>query len=388
MPGLTPRGLAIRPRRALAARWRRLSHDGDRGAVATLVVVLLAGGVLLGMGALVIDVGQLYSERAQLQNGADAAALAVAQGCAKGVASCDASTSGTAGTYANGNALDSTSAVTSVCGNNGAGTLAACAGSTGLLTDCPAAPAAGTRYVDVHTATRTSGGSTLLPPVLARTLPGRAGYAGSTVLACARAAWGSPSSATTVAMTISFCEWTAMMAGGTSYAAPPPYPPNAVPPASMERSLQLHGAGGSCAGGPSGWDLPGGFGWLDDTTGSCAATVDVNNVYHDNSGVSASAACKAALQAARTNRTVVYLPVYDGAGGTGHNGYYHLKGFAAFVVTGYYLPGFDAPSWLTGTSYCKGSAKCVYGYFTQGLIPSAGTIGGPDLGASVVSLTG
>jgi hypothetical protein len=208
------------------------------------------------------------------------------------------------------------------------------------------------------------------------------------VLACARAAWGSPASATTIAMTISFCEWTAMTAGGTGYAAPPPYPPNTVPPASMERFLQLHGAGTGCAGGPSGWDLPGGFGWLDDTTGSCAATVDINNVYHDNSGVSASTACKTALQTARTNRTVVYLPVYDGAGGSGHNGYYHLKGFAAFVVTGYYLPGFDVPSWLTGTSYCKGSAKCVYGYFTSGLIPSAGTIGGPDLGASVVSLTG
>ena len=381
MPGLTPR-------RGLTARWRRLSRDGDRGAVATLVVVLLAGGVLLGVGALVIDTGQLYSERAQLQNGADAAALAVAQGCALGATSCDASTSGTARTYANGNALDSTSAVTSVCGNNGAGMLAACAASTGLLTDCPAAPVAGTRYVDVHTATRTSSGSTLLPPVLARTLPGRAGYAGSTVLACARAAWGSPASATTIAMTLSFCEWTAMTAGGTGYAAPPPYPPNTVPPASMERFLQLHGAGTSCAGGPSGWDLPGGFGWLDDTTGSCAATVDINNVYHDNSGVSASTACKTALQTARTNRTVVYLPVYDGAGGSGHNGYYHLKGFAAFVVTGYYLPGFDVPSWLTGTSYCKGSAKCVYGYFTSGLIPAAGTIGGPDLGASVVSITG
>ena len=276
MPGLTPRrGLAIRPRRALDSRWRRLSRDGDRGAVATLVVVLLAGGVLLGMGALVVDVGQLYSERAQLQNGADAAALAVAQGCAKGAATCDASTSGTARTYANGNALDSTSAVTSVCGDNGAGTLAGCAASTGLLTDCPAAPAAGTRYVDVHTATLTSSGSTLLPPALARTLPGRAGYAGSTVLACARAAWGSPSAATPVAMTISFCEWTGATSGGTSYAAAPPDPPNPVPPASMERILQLHGTGSACAGGSSGWDLPGGFGWLDDASGACGTTVDV-----------------------------------------------------------------------------------------------------------------
>ena len=40
--------------------------------------------VLLGVGALVIDVGALYAERRQLQNGADAAALAVAADCAEG----------------------------------------------------------------------------------------------------------------------------------------------------------------------------------------------------------------------------------------------------------------------------------------------------------------
>jgi Flp pilus assembly protein TadG len=390
MPGLTRRGLAARwpTRRGLAARWLRLNRDGDRGAVAVLVIVLLSGGVLLGMGALVVDVGQLYSERAQLQNGADAAALAVAQGCAKGAATCDASTTGTARTYANGNALDAAAAVTTVCGNNGAGTLAACPASAGRLVDCPAAPASGTRYVDVHTATLTSGGSTLLPPSLARTLAGRAGYAGSTVIACARAAWGSPASAATIAMTISFCEWTAATSGGSSYASPPPYPPNTVPSASMEKSLQLHGSGNACSGGSAGWDLPGGFGWLDDATGTCGTTVDANGIYHDDTGASAGNSCKTALQTARTNRTVVYVPVYDGAGGSGHNGYYHLKGFAAFVVTGYNLPGLSSASWLTGTSYCKGSAKCVYGYFTRGLIPSTGTIGGPDLGASVVSLTG
>ena len=39
---------------------------------------------LIGVGALVIDVGRLYVERRDLQNGADAAALAVAQDCAAG----------------------------------------------------------------------------------------------------------------------------------------------------------------------------------------------------------------------------------------------------------------------------------------------------------------
>ncbi len=56
----------------------------DRGAVALIVTVLFAGGVLMGVAALTVDVGQLYSERRQLQNGADAAALSLAKVCATG----------------------------------------------------------------------------------------------------------------------------------------------------------------------------------------------------------------------------------------------------------------------------------------------------------------
>ena len=47
----------------------RLSRDHDRGAVSPLVVILLATGVLLGMTALVVDVGRLYAEREELQAG-------------------------------------------------------------------------------------------------------------------------------------------------------------------------------------------------------------------------------------------------------------------------------------------------------------------------------
>ena len=52
-----------------------------------------------------IDVGQLYQERAQLQGGADAAALAVAKSCILGT--CTTSTAlSTAQTYANENTTD------------------------------------------------------------------------------------------------------------------------------------------------------------------------------------------------------------------------------------------------------------------------------------------
>ena len=60
-------------------RW--LSARSERGAIATIVVVLFAGGVLLGCAALTVDLGRMKSERQQLQNGADAVALSVAPDC-------------------------------------------------------------------------------------------------------------------------------------------------------------------------------------------------------------------------------------------------------------------------------------------------------------------
>lgn len=63
------------------------TNDRERGAVAVISALLLV--VLLGCAAIAVDVGMLYSERAQLQNGADAGAIAIAQDCAaNGTATC------------------------------------------------------------------------------------------------------------------------------------------------------------------------------------------------------------------------------------------------------------------------------------------------------------
>ena len=103
-----------------------------------LVAVLLGGGVLLGLGAMVIDVGQLYQERAELQNGADAAALAVAKSCALGTC---AAQPGTAQLRQRERQADG--------GGGGEPGLRLrhprrpAPASTGALTDCPAPPPAG-----------------------------------------------------------------------------------------------------------------------------------------------------------------------------------------------------------------------------------------------------
>ena len=164
---------------SLARPMLRLLGRDDTGGVAVLVGILIGGGVLFGLGALVVDVGQLYAERAQLQNGADAGALAVAKSCARGTCTPAIATS-----YANLNSIDRASAVNLVCGS---GTLGGCPASTGTMTDCPPGPAQGTNYVDVHTSTLTSSGTTLLPPAFAQTLLGHTNYTGSTVHACAQA---------------------------------------------------------------------------------------------------------------------------------------------------------------------------------------------------------
>jgi Flp pilus assembly protein TadG len=59
---------------------RRL--DGERGATAVVFALLLVP--MLGFAAIAVDVGALYAERARLQVGADAAAIAVAQDCSRG----------------------------------------------------------------------------------------------------------------------------------------------------------------------------------------------------------------------------------------------------------------------------------------------------------------
>ncbi len=59
------------------------------------------------------------------------------------------------------------------------------------------------------------------------------------------------------------------------------------------------------------------------------------------------------------------------------------------MVTGYRLSSTAAASdWLNPANNCTGGRVCINGYFTRGLIPSTGALGGNDLGASIVKLTG
>jgi Flp pilus assembly protein TadG len=408
---------------------RRLrSRGAERGAVAVLVAILFGSGVLLGMAALVVDVGGMYAEKAQLQNGADAGALAVATGCAKGSATCGTSvtavnaacsTAANASTgIASCNANDNKTAVDQVCGV-GSGLL----GCTGPQNGCPTAPAG--NYAQVQTSTLTSGGSTLLPPAFGKAVMGSS-WSGKNVQACAQASWGPPATlGNAVAFSISDCEWNTDTGSGASFASQPPYPPwpqsylraGNVNAARSENVLVLHGesTATSCGGSDTaGWDKPGAFGWVGDGS-SCSVSI-TNNTYPANTGNNAINACVSTFQSAYTNHSPIFIPVYSGTSGTGAGVQYTLKGFAAFILTGWDFTSGNAgwnsaggtvkaPSLIAlsegnntnQSNYChkpivaSNSDVCVYGFFTQALIPASalpGGSGGQNLGATSVKLAG
>lgn len=360
---------------------RRPRRTRDRGAATTVATILMGGGVLMGAGAIVMDVGQLYVERQELQGGADAAALALAQTCAKTPTAC-ATQAARAADYANRNAADGHARITAICGT-GRG-LPACQPATGgELTRCVGTAPSGP-YVEVRTETETADGRTVLPASFAAALQGNEGYRGSTVAACARAVWGTPTSVNGVAVTMSYCAWNQVTANGTKLAPPVN--------SSMEGVIYLHGShnADTCAPGNSGWQAPGGFGWLDELAGPCAAIVPTKGTFGGSTGVSASGACQTKLANARAAGTVLWMPIFDGVRGTGSGIEYQIRGVSAFVVTGYSLSGFQAKSTLSNHYLCSGSDKCIYGYFTTGVLPVSSSLTDtvPNYGVNAASLAG
>jgi hypothetical protein len=345
-----------------------------------IVGVLLAGGVLLGMTALVVDIGQLYAEREELQSGADAAAMAVALDCAFRRPACTtAGVQTTAEDLATENARDGFANASTVCGRDGPGPLTLCpsVSSPNLTTCLGLRSTTGMNFVEVRTTTETGGG-TLLPPTFAQAVV--PGYEGTTVGACARVAWGVPRAAG-LTFTISACEWRDATDNGTRYA---PAPPAVVRESDgFEQVLLLREPGGStsCPGGPAGWDRPGVFGWVD-TDGSCRLPT-VPDWYLGEPGAP-SLACRNALSAAVGEVTLI--PVYDLVAAGGRNTFYRLYGVAAFVVTGFRVPGRTADSIITGDPPCGSGQSCISGYFVETVVdwPNDVDNGLPALGAVTV----
>ncbi|HEX6498531.1 MAG TPA: Tad domain-containing protein [Micromonosporaceae bacterium] len=365
----------------------RLRGRRDRGSIAVIVSVLLAGGVLFGMAALAIDVGQLYAEREQLQSGADAVAVRVAKDCATGRASCGTvGELGTAAGYAGANANDGASNVAEICGYVPYRLDVPCAPEPDNLTKCLPGkdPVPGQPWIRVRTTTREADGSTLLPPIFAQAVTGTDG---TTVGACAKVTWMPAGGGKALALTTSYCTWQAATSNGTVFA---PAPPD-IPPASFEHVIYLDTTSKvKCPSGPAGTYIPGGFGWLPDS-GGCQITIAADAWVSSGTGADATADCQAVLaDAVAHHPTVVYVAIFDNVILYGATAQYHILGLAAFVITGYHLPSVAAASWLTGTMPCTGGSHCVSGYYVRDLIPVGDVtgVGSTDLGLDTIKTIG
>ncbi len=354
--------------------------DGERGAVAIMFALLITG--LLGLGVLLVDVGQLYVEGRQLQNGAENVALAVARTCA--TSGCNT----TAGNdLADGNSQDGTSTVETVCGT--APGLSGC-GSTGERAryGCHQVGPLSAPYVQVQTLSRLPSGSNLLPGTLMRVL--NPGYTGTAVRACARASYGNPSGLTgELPLAISSCEFTYWR---DLYGLVNPVP---GPPAA-EAVLYFHNTGDVGASNcpardtANNADSPGGFGWLT-TNGSCRTATTLAGDATEKQGNSVPSDCTAADFAAMHNR-IVNVPIYNSVREVAPGKYeYDLAGYAAFYLSGYRLsgsPDYNRASPNLGVP-CSGNARCISGWFTTEPVPATGPlVAGTTYGSLAIRSSG
>ncbi|MEU4239853.1 pilus assembly protein TadG-related protein [Actinoplanes sp. NPDC026619] len=406
--------------------WGRKRRDSDHGAVATVIATLMAGGVLLGMGALVIDVGQLYVEREQLQTGADAASMAVALSCIRGNTCTSAAQTATAVSYASKNAGGDKKADAQICINN-----TGCPATWNTAITCPTmfTPAAGTvvgSYVEVRTSTLTSTNSTLFPPTFAGALSG-ANYQGKQVGTCARVNWGPPVTTKVFALGISLCDWKRMTGNGTVYYGPIgsllsvlglyttiglPNPVSGADSSIVKSgsTVLLGSVVPSCTT-PLDTTVPRGYGWLmyQDLTApdsNCMMNIKVDDLPRSSALAFTGLTCVPLLQAYAAAGNPIMVPIYDKLVPSfspilSVAPQYHIVGFAPFVPTGYYtlLGGLikGLTSILSGglaqginDVLCIVSA-CITGYFTKVLTPATRPTGfgtGQNFGATVIARTG
>ncbi|WP_024475598.1 Tad domain-containing protein [Arthrobacter sp. CAL618] len=304
---------------------RRLKDEAD-GAIAVMTALLMV--LVLGMTALVVDVGMLYFERAQLQNGADAGALAIAQECAYQDLCDPTLAASTATTLASANANDSRAAAT---------------------VDLSA-----TNTVVVTTSTITSTGEPAVQHWFAPIL----GIDSTEVGASATASWGSPSKATVFPFTAPKCLFDQT-------------------PSDVEIWITVTS---NCTG-SDGKSLPGAFGWLDTLDKkSCTASVDVDEIIAGDPGKSGPQNCD-------IDGKTIMLPVYVEKSGNGSKVEYIIDGFAAFYVTKHSWPSESINE--TGCNNCAGIKGKFITLVSLEDLESFGVeeLGGDELNAFFVTLS-
>lgn len=385
----------------LRTHWHTIRHADDGATLVFAAVILVA---ILALSAFAIDFGRMWEERRQLQNGADAAALAIAEDCARGLCNASYDEYATAEIYVDDNARDGLAWAQQVDLD---------------LTN---------QTVTVYNATEDPGGDNKFDMLLA----GIVGFDGFTVTAQATAVWGYSNDIATIPLIISACEWAKSFPDGPGGIEPadeddpwlPPTqlfdeptlsgsnikvpwtasnnipswlsgysPPTSYPP---PVTLTFHDAAvtDDCAA-QAGQDtdgndrLPGGFGWLQQD--ECIAHIEQDIWVGAKPGSGAPQDCDPDDLLDKILMIPIFNDVTEPGGGgfagqctTGPGGKcYRIDGFAAFYVTGFRFPG--GQGWRQNPP-CNPPDTCISGYFTDYVLPGSTGGGDNDFGAQTVWL--
>lgn len=313
----------------------------------------------MGFGAVAVDVGAMYAEKAQLQNGADATALAIAAECASGTI-CAVAMTAPGNRLADENANDGSSGVFSVTQPN--------ATTVRVETNAQAAGSTDDSFA----------------LFFARVL----GFETSVIHAVAEASWGPPSSGSTLPWTASECVFRQSLSASQLHELDTTG--NFTGDPSSAHILLRYETRAPVVPGceeDNGY-MPGGFGWLEIDSG-CSAGIDLDAEVYGQPGnhFPTAAECDAILDSILDEPALI--PLYDTANGNGDNTVYTLIGFAAFQVTGYKFGGsLEIDDNLAPD--CSGNCRGLQGYFTRFVSLEEGvasTGGQPNFGGTTVSLT-
>lgn len=263
---------------------RQLRSQGELGVTSVLAGLLMVG--LVGFTGLAVDGGATYAKHQELQNGADAAALAAAQECAE----IESNSENECSTYL--------VQVEAVAGQYGEDNVRNDTDTVDTSFDFPEpnqvrATVAGTKF------------HWFMPVV---------GISESELSADATATWGSPfSGPAMLPLVISQCEFEGKLGEpdlGTI----------------VDIYMPKNGQDADCTWGSD--YPPGGFGWL--SQDGCEINVTVDEWVDGDTGVDDPKSCDWESFIGQ----VVLVPIFDDYDGNGSHGQFHIARFAALEVLG------------------------------------------------------
>lgn len=291
-------------------------ETGEQGAAGVLVAVMML--VLLGAGALAVDTGQIYAERAQLQNGADASALAVMDLCSGSGGCTQPNADSVATALADSNSNDGKSTVHSV--------------------DLSIAG-------QVTVTTSTKDGATnagFLSKMFASALNAPPVTVGATATA----------------------KWRYVTKGVSIL--PLVFAPCEFEDDGMAHKILIQGGGQDCNGlNPSNQAYQGGFAWLKPNgTEPCEVIAEIGSYSDGSSGAAVPSGClelfNPAINPGLAGSTVA-VPVYSNTNGlTGSNAKYMIEKWAGFKIQAWSLTG---QAKYDPANVFSGSEKGIYGTF-------------------------